>query len=127
MPPGVASPQRPKTGGKPAHAARTCCAAMRHFSSAIASGSPCSSGRSRLAALTLNGSGWPASRIATTSRSLLALPVAKETSLSSGMAASLSSAASYTTGSRCVMCLRGAQAAGTDSQGRSKNTNRQLK
>lgn len=95
--------REPKTG---AHTARTCCAAMRHFSMAIASGSPCSSGRSRLAAFTRNGSGWPASRIATTSRSLLALPVAKEISVSSGMAASLSSAASYTTGSRCVMCLR---------------------
>ena len=44
----------------------TCWAARRHFSFAISRGSPCSSGRSRLAAFTVKGSGRPASRIATT-------------------------------------------------------------
>ena len=44
----------------------TCWAARRHFSLAISWGSPCSSGRSRLAAFTVKGSGRPASRMATT-------------------------------------------------------------
>ena len=54
------------TGAHASAEHRTCCAASRHFSFAISSGSPCSSGRSRLAALTLNGSGCPASKMATT-------------------------------------------------------------
>lgn len=46
----------------------TCCAAMRHFSLLMSSGSPCSSGRSSFAGSTANGSLLPAARMATTCR-----------------------------------------------------------
>ena len=59
-------------------------AASRHFSAAISSGSPCSSGRSTAAGCTAKGRGWPAPRIATTSSSFFLLPVAKKMVLGKG-------------------------------------------
>ena len=58
------------------HAPAACSrsAARRHFSAAISSGSPCSSGRSTAAGCTANGSSLPAARMATTSSSFFLLP-----------------------------------------------------